>query len=71
MELDPPVATVLPKATGIAWPFASWVQYTLSQAGLVRSINRFFPLTFIFRGDAYPVAGGNGTQLTIFLANFD
>ena len=57
-ELDDPVATVLPKATGISWPFASWVKYILSRPGLVRSINRSYPLTFIVRGDAYPVARG-------------
>ena len=71
VQLDPPVATVLPKATGISWPFASWVKYNLYRPGLVRSINRSFPLTFIVPGDAYPVAGGNWTQLTICLANFD
>ena len=71
VELDPPVATVLPKATGISWSFASSVKYILSRPGLVRSINRTFPLTFIVRGDASPVAGGNWTQLTISLANFD
>ena len=71
VRLDEPVATVLPKATGISWPFASWVTYILSRSSLVRSIHRNFPLTFIVRGDAYPVAGGNGTQLTISLANFD
>ena len=71
MQLDNPVATVLPKATGISWPFASWVTYILSRLGLVRSINRTFPLTFIVRGDAYPVAGGIWTQLTISLANFE
>ena len=71
VQLDEPVATMLPKATGISWPFASWVTYILSRLGLVRSINRNFPLTFIVRGDAYPVAGGNWTQLTISLANFD
>ena len=71
VQLDEPVATVLPKATGISWPFASWVTYILSRPGLVRSINRNFPLTFIAWGDAYPVAGGNWTQLTISLANFD
>ena len=70
MQLDNPVATVLPKATGISWPFASWVTYILSRPGLVRSINRTCSLTFVFRGDAYPVAGGNWTQLTISLANF-
>ena len=37
----------------------------------MRSINLNFPLTFIIRGDAYPVAGGNRTQLPISLANFD
>ena len=71
VQLDDPVATVLPKATGISWPFASWVTYILSWPGLVRSMNRIFPLTFIVRGDAYPVAVGNWTQLTISLANFD
>ena len=71
VQLDDPVATVLPKATGISWPFASWVTYILSRPGLVRSINQTFPLMFIVRGDAYPVAGGNWTQLTISLANFE
>ena len=70
MELDPPIATVLPKATGISWPFASWVKYILSWPGLVPSISCNFPVTFIVRGDAYPVARGNWTQL-ISLANFD
>ena len=71
VQLDDPVATVLPKATRISWPFASWVTYILSRPGLVRSINRYFPLTFIVRRDAYPVAGGNWTQPTISLATFD
>ena len=71
MELDTPVITVLPQAIGISWPFASWVTYILSRPGLVRSINRSFPLTFIVRGDPYPVVGGNWTQLIISLANFD
>ena len=71
VQLDNPVATVLPKATGISWFFASWVTYILSRSGLVRSINRTFPLTFMVRGDAYPVAGGNWTQLTISFANFE
>ena len=37
----------------------------------MRSIKRTFPLTFIVREDAYPVAGGNWIQLTICLANFN
>ena len=35
------------------------------------ALRRSFLLTFIVRGDAYPVARGNWTQLTISLANFD
>ena len=34
VQLDEPVATVLPKATAISWPFASWVTYILSRHGL-------------------------------------
>ena len=71
VESDERVATVLPKAIGISWPFTTWVKNILSRPGLVRSINRSFPLTLIVRGDAYPVTGGNWTQLTISLANFD
>ena len=57
VQLDEPVATVLP-ATGISWPFASWVTYILSRPGLVRSINRNFPLTFIVRGGWLPPGQG-------------
>ena len=71
VELDLPFATVLPKATGVSWPFASWVKYILPRPGLLRSINRNFPFTFIVRGDAYAVAGDKWTQLTTPLANFD
>ena len=71
VQLDEPVATVLPKATRISWPFASRVTYNPSWPGLVRSINRTVPFTFIVQGDAYPVARGNWTQLTISLANFE
>ena len=71
VELDDPVATVLPKDTGISWPFASWVKYILSWPGLVPSINRSFPLAFIVRGDAYPVDWGNWTQNPASLANCD
>ena len=31
VQSDEPVATVLPKATAISWPFASWVTYILSR----------------------------------------
>ena len=60
VELDEPVATVLPKTTGISWPFDSWVKYILCWPVLVRSINRSFPLTFIVRGVADPWPGAIG-----------
>ena len=69
MELNDRIAKVLPQVTGISWPFASWVKYILSPLGLVGSINRSFPLTFIVRGNTYLVVGGNSTQRTISLAN--
>ena len=63
-------ATVLPNATEISWPFASWVKYIFSRAELPWDIDCSFPLTFIIRGDAYPMAKSTWTQLTISLANF-
>ena len=36
VQLDEPVATVLPKATGFSRLFASWVTYILSRPSLVR-----------------------------------
>ena len=40
-------------------------------AGLGAVNQPHLPLTCIVRADAYPVAGGNWTQLTISLANFE
>ena len=59
VQVDDPVATGLPKATGISWPFASWVHYILCRAGVVGSINGCLSLKFIVRRDAWAVAGGN------------
>ena len=47
------------------------VKYILSGPGLVRSINRSFPLTFTVHGESYPVARDSWTQVTVCLANFD
>ena len=62
MELDDPVATVLPKATGISWLFASWVKYILSQPSSKRYIALSFLLMFIIRGHAYGPIGRNSTS---------
>ena len=60
VRLDDPVATVLPKATGISWPFAPSFKYILPCPGLMRDIHRSFLLTFIVRVDAYPVTRSIG-----------
>ena len=49
VELDDPV---LPKATSILWPFASWFKYILYWPVLVRSIDCYYPLTFIVHRDS-------------------
>ena len=56
LELAPAVSTSDPKATGISWPWASWLRYIASQPPLCRMIDWSFPLTFIVRGDGYPCA---------------
>ena len=35
MEWDEPVATVLPKASGVSWLFALWVKYIFSRPGML------------------------------------
>ena len=50
VELDVLGALVLPKAIGISWRLASGVMYIFFCLGLLRDINRSFPLTFIVRG---------------------
>ena len=51
LELAPAESTSDPKATGISWPWASWLRYIASQPPLCRMIDCWFPLTFIVRGD--------------------
>ena len=69
LELAPAVSTSDPKATGISWPWASWLRYIASQPPLCRMIDWSFPLTFIVRGDGYPCAGGEWSQLSVSIAN--
>ena len=69
LELAPAVSTSDPKATGISWPWASWLRYIASQPPLCRMINWSFPLTFIVRGDGYPCASGEWSQLSVSIAN--
>ena len=68
LELAPAVSTSDSKATGISWPWASWLRYIASQPPLCRMIDRSFPLTFIVRGDGYPCAGGEWSQWSVSIA---
>ena len=68
MQLDPTSSTQ-PCATAMVWPLDSWIPYLFSRCALIRQVDRFFPLTFFVRGDAYPVAGTSCIQVTISLVN--
>ena len=69
LPLRPPVNEDDPPASGRSWPVHSWAHYIQSRPPLVDTIDWHRPLTFIVRGDAYPCAGGNGTQLSVGLLN--
>ena len=68
LELAPPVSTLDPKATGISWPWASWLRHIASQLPLCRMIDWSLPLTCIVRGDGYPCADGEWSQLSVSIA---
>ena len=65
LALDRPVSVADPPTRGRSWPLQSWARYTQSHSPLVDTIDWKRPLTFLFRGDAYPCAGGSWTQLSI------
>ena len=69
LELASAVSTSDTKATGISWPWASWLRNIASQPPLSRMIDWSFALTFIVRGDGYPCAGGEWSQSSVSIAN--
>ena len=69
LELEPVLSTSDPKATGVSWPWASRFGYIASQPLSSRMIDWFSPLTFIFRGDGYPCAGGEWFELSVSIVN--
>ena len=71
LELEPPVSTFDLKATGVSWPWASWLRYIASQPLLGRMIDWSFPLTLIFRGDGYPCCGGEWSIYNEAMWDFD
>ena len=71
LALDRPVSVADPPTSGRSWPLQSWACYIQSRPPLVDTIDWKRPLTFLPRGDAYPCAGGDWTQLSIGLLNHD
>jgi hypothetical protein len=71
-QLDPPawVETARGPLVAVSWPLQSWAEYISSQPDLAEHIGWDSPLLFVVRGDGYPTAGAEWTNLTISLANF-
>ena len=59
------MSTSDPKASGVRWPWASWLGYIASEPPLCRMIDGPFPLTFI----GYPCTGGEWSQLRVSIVN--
>ena len=60
LELEPPVSTSDPKATGISWLWASWLRYIASQPPVCCMIDWSFPVTFIVNKDGNGDGDGDG-----------
>ena len=58
LELEPPVSTSNPKATGVNWPWASWLRYIASQPPLCRMIDWSFPFPLGNRAKCLWTPGG-------------
>ena len=69
LALFPPVECADPPSSGRCWPLRSWAQYVQPRPALCHSIDWTRPLTFVVRGDGYPCAGGNWSQLLVGLLN--
>ena len=69
LELRPPVTVADPPASGRSWHVHLWARCIQLCPPLVDTIDWGRPLTFIVRGDVYPCAAGNWTQLSIGLLN--
>ena len=69
LALARPVSVAEPPTSGRSWPLQLWAPSIQSRAPLVATIDWKRPPTLLLRGDAYPCAGGSGTQVFIGLLN--
>ena len=70
MRLDPPKLTTQDGASGISWSILEVVKFTQRHKVLHSAWDTSMPLTLILRGEAFPVAGTQWSQLCITFANW-
>jgi hypothetical protein len=66
---DPPVEFRELGVWGISWPLDELARYVESQPTLMATLDFSVDLTIIVRGDAYPVAGDQWSQLNLTFQN--
>ena len=69
MRLEPPNLTAQDGAIGISWSILEVIKFIQRHKVLHSAGDTSMPLTLIFRGDAFPVAGTQWSKLCITFAN--
>ena len=70
MRLEPPKLSTQDKAIGISWSILEFVKFIQRHKLLHSAWDTSMSLTLIVRGDAFPVAGTQWSQLCITFANW-
>ena len=70
MRLEPPKLTTQDGAIGISWSILEVVKFIQPHKVLHSAWDTSMPLTLIVRGDAFPVAGTQWSQLCTTFANW-
>ena len=70
MRLESPIITTQDGANGISWSILEVVKFIQRHKLLHSAWDPSMPLTLIVRGDAFPVAGTQWSQLCITFANW-
>ena len=70
MQLDRPVVDPKTFAVGVSWPLQKALDHIFRQAVFHEAWDSSIPLTLIIRGDAFPVARTNWSQISFTWANW-
>ena len=70
MSLEPPKLTTQGRAIGISWSILEVVKFIQRHKVLHSAWDTSMPLTLFVRGDAFPVAGTQWSQLCLIFANW-